>query len=277
VIKADWLKEDPISRDLPNLKMRQQTNYKLDIRQAQRLARLWSRTGSDFDRTDLLISLRAYEDTFDQSVSKLPGSPVADAAIVAGRAVSSIYAKVMNFRAQDPRVEGTGQANAGAPTEEIWAEFWNGNEIDRARLEAAISAMLYPGSEPESLRSLEAEVDTYEGYSPEGRRRLVTHFKVERNRQVVEDAKAAWFAHDPFMHCCVCKMSFLKTYGPRGHRFIEAHHRHRKVSDLEVPTIPKIQDFAPVCANCHRMLHRSENISIESLVKAIDGAKKEGW
>ena len=167
VIKSDWLAEDPVCGDLPNLRMHQATNYMLSAAHAQRLARLWSKTGVDFDRADLLLSLRAYADTFGTGVSKLPGSPVSNTAVLSGRAVSSIYAKVMNFRAQDPRNPGEGQANAGEPTREIWAEFWTGQDIDRTRLDAAIAAVMTPGAEPTTLQEIKAEAEAIEGYSVE--------------------------------------------------------------------------------------------------------------
>jgi predicted HNH restriction endonuclease len=270
VVKSEWLSSDPVCASLPNLRMRQQTNYQIEARHSQRLARLWGKTGRDFDRLDLLIALRAYDETFGKPISELAGSPVANAALLCGRAVSSIYSKVMNFRAMDSRVAGVGQANAGAPTEAVWKEFWNGSGIDRAKLERSLEGMMSPGSEPTSLRQLEAEVEAAPDYSEEGRRVLVTHYRIERNRQVVDDAKAAWFAADPLLRCSVCRMSFVETYGAVGEGFIEAHHVER-ISTREGPYVPDLADLVPICANCHRMVHRLEGVSIEQLRNTVAG------
>ena len=46
--------DDPILKDLPNLKMQAGTNYKLSRDQADRLDALWSRTGRDWSRDEAL-------------------------------------------------------------------------------------------------------------------------------------------------------------------------------------------------------------------------------
>jgi hypothetical protein len=50
VLRRDWMLDDPILKDLPNLKMQAGTNYKLSTEQAGRLDALWSRTGRDWSR-----------------------------------------------------------------------------------------------------------------------------------------------------------------------------------------------------------------------------------
>lgn len=268
LIKSKWLMEDPVCADLPNLRMRQGTNYPLDPRHSERLARLWFKSGEDFDRLDLLLALRVYVETFGGSVSTLPSSPVAQAALDTGRAVTSIYSKVMNFRALDSRVDG-GQANGGAPTAAVWSEFWTGSEIDRDRLDAAIASAIAPGSTTDSLTQLEAEAaESGPTYSPEGRRRLVTHMKIERNRRFVAESKARWFVADPMLRCRACSMSFIETYGTVGEGYIEAHHIE-PLARLDNPRSPRPEDLAPVCANCHRMLHSDAELSIEKLRTVI--------
>ncbi len=264
VVKAKWLSEDPICHDLPNFRMRQHVNYPLSITHASRLGRLWSRTGVDFDRTDLLLALRAYAETFGGVISEKAGQPVANAALLAGRSVSGMYAKVMNFRSHDPRSVGAGQSNSSELTLQVWEEFWTGDSIDRERLERELKSVLQPGSEPESLRQLEAEAREVDAYGQEGGRRLVTHFRIERDRAVVDDAKAIWRNRDPYLHCDICRMSFLRTYGEVGAGYIEAHHL-KPISELDGPVIPSRDDLLPVCANCHRMLHRNGGCSVEAL------------
>ncbi len=62
--------------------------------------------------------------------------------------------------------------------------------------------------------------------------------------------------------CEVCNLDFEKIYGEIGKGYIEAHHL-RPLSTLKgqkVSMDPEV-DFAVLCANCHRMIHKSEYIS----------------
>jgi hypothetical protein len=97
VIRREWCTSDPILRDLLNLRMQAGTNYPVTPQQARRLSALWSRTGHDWNRSESVAGLWAYAQTFGQPVSQTPGSPVAEVALLIGRAVSGVYAKVMNF------------------------------------------------------------------------------------------------------------------------------------------------------------------------------------
>jgi hypothetical protein len=125
VLRRDWMLDDPILKDLPNLKMQAGTNYKLSHEQADRLDALWSRTGRDWSRDEALAGLWAYSQTYGLAVSKLANSPVADVALRIGRAVSGVYAKVMNFRSIDPRVPGEGMSGASRADRLVWAEFFD--------------------------------------------------------------------------------------------------------------------------------------------------------
>jgi hypothetical protein len=129
VLRRDWFEEDPILNTLPNLKMQAATNYRIEQPQAYRLSALWGRTGQDWTRNEALAGLWAYGETSGKPISKLPGTPVARAALTIGRAVSGVYAKVMNFRAIDPRATGEGMSGAGAADRAVWKEFYDGEAL----------------------------------------------------------------------------------------------------------------------------------------------------
>lgn len=99
----------------------------------------------------------------------------------------------------------------------------------------------------------------------EGRRRLVTHFKSERNPALVAAAKKLFrLSHQGKLFCEVCDFNFSVTYGDRGKGYIEAHHK------VPISTAPAeigntADDLGMVCANCHRMLHRLPYVSIDEL------------
>jgi 5-methylcytosine-specific restriction endonuclease McrA len=125
VIRREWCLDDPILRELTNLRMQAGTNYPVTNEQALRLGALWTRTGRDWTRNESIAGLWAYAETYGQPVSRLPRSPVARIALLVGRAVSGVYAKVMNFRSIDPRAAGEGMSGAGETDRQVWNEFFD--------------------------------------------------------------------------------------------------------------------------------------------------------
>jgi 5-methylcytosine-specific restriction endonuclease McrA len=108
----------------------------------------------------------------------------------------------------------------------------------------------------------------------EGLARLVKHVRIERLRSpaLVKEAKKAFRARHRRLFCEACGFDFERRYGQRGRDYIEAHHRI-PISKLDRvgPTTVSRKDLALVCANCHRMLHRSPWISVEALQKLLSG------
>lgn len=92
------------------------------------------------------------------------------------------------------------------------------------------------------------------------------HLVRERNRELAEEAKRI---HG--YNCQACGFDFQARYGRRGHEFIEAHHRTpmSELPDDEDVMLSPLNDFAVVCANCHRMLHRRPSITVEDLKKSL--------
>ena len=69
------------------------------------------------------------------------------------------------------------------------------------------------------------------------------------------------------LDCYVCGFNFEAVYGERGADFIEVHHV-KPLSSLEEATeVNPNTDLVPLCANCHRMIHRRKNdvLTIEGL------------
>lgn len=77
------------------------------------------------------------------------------------------------------------------------------------------------------------------------------------------------------MNCYACGFNFEKVYGERGKEFIEVHHiKPLSTLDEEIEVNPKT-DLVPLCANCHRMIHRrkDEILSMDELKEIIDKYK----
>jgi 5-methylcytosine-specific restriction enzyme A len=89
-------------------------------------------------------------------------------------------------------------------------------------------------------------------------RRYRLHSRIERNPAAAKTAK-----QHHGLRCQVCDVSFAEKYGPLGEGFIEAHHL-RPISLLEEGkpvSYDVATDFAVLCANCHRMIHRTADPS----------------
>jgi len=90
----------------------------------------------------------------------------------------------------------------------------------------------------------------------EGKERIREHKEKERNNTLVLHAKNHWnMMSNGDIKCEVCGFSFLQQYGEIGQGFIEAHHR-KPLHEIKNEISNTIEDLAPVCANCHRILHR---------------------
>lgn len=73
--------------------------------------------------------------------------------------------------------------------------------------------------------------------------------------------------------CFVCGFNFEAVYGPRGKNFIEMHHVNpiSRLGSEGQPVNPET-DLVPVCANCHRMIHRDPNdvLSWQALKEIVE-------
>ena len=95
----------------------------------------------------------------------------------------------------------------------------------------------------------------------EGLKKSITVNYYERNTKA---RNACIKAHG--YNCTVCDFNFEKSYGARGKDYIHVHHL-KAISDIgEKYVIVPEKDLKPVCPNCHAMLHRKGNISIEELL-----------
>ena len=91
----------------------------------------------------------------------------------------------------------------------------------------------------------------------EGRKILREHLSRERNSAKLAKAlKAQRLREHGRLACEVCEFDFSSAYGNHGHGYIEAHHR-TPLSSVSEDVVTTMADLSLVCANCHRMLHRS--------------------
>jgi len=86
---------------------------------------------------------------------------------------------------------------------------------------------------------------------------LRMHKRIERNRNLVAKVKGYLGST-----CQACSLNFEEVYGSIGKGYIEAHHLI-PLSQLKGKRVAldPARDFAVLCANCHRMVHRSAYVS----------------
>lgn len=108
-------------------------------------------------------------------------------------------------------------------------------------------------SEPKLFVQADGEEDEEE-LAVEDLKTLREHKRIERNKKLANQVKRALG-----YVCSACGFDFERTYGSIGKGFIEAHHLTplHLLKGSKVALNPK-KDFAVLCSNCHRMLHRTK-------------------
>jgi 5-methylcytosine-specific restriction protein A len=115
---------------------------------------------------------------------------------------------------------------------------------------------------PKLIVSLESDTDDE---FPEGKELTRIHKSKERNSQVVIKKKEKVLRESGNLACEVCGFDFVKFYGQIGYGFAECHHII-PLSMLRDEQKTKLSDLAIVCANCHRILHKTRPLlSIQEL------------
>ena len=107
----------------------------------------------------------------------------------------------------------------------------------------------------EVVRISDDEIDAEEIAANEGRLLITRHLRRERSARLRRAKIAQVKANGTPIACEVCAFDFAVTYGALGHEYIEVHH----VLPLHAsgPARTRLEDLALLCANCHRMIHRS--------------------
>ena len=114
----------------------------------------------------------------------------------------------------------------------------------------------------------------------EGKKRIVKQKTYERSSRLRELA-INHFTVDGQIVCRGCGFNFAAVYGLHGAGYIEIHHLKPIFTygdeNVEKTLEEALRDVAPVCANCHVMIHRKRDhmLSIEELKAIIQVSKGE--
>jgi 5-methylcytosine-specific restriction protein A len=107
----------------------------------------------------------------------------------------------------------------------------------------------------------------------EGRVTTLTINTYDRSSQAREDCKNHYG-----YKCHACGFDFADTYGEIGLNYVEVHHLNQLADAGGEHLVNPIADLRPVCANCHRMLHKERPpLPIATLIERIKAqrSKKE--
>jgi predicted HNH restriction endonuclease len=101
-----------------------------------------------------------------------------------------------------------------------------------------------------------------------------SHVKTKtRSRKLINIAKQH-YSIDGKIYCSACNFNFEDFYGKTGLDYIEIHHIKPIFTyeeNIEKSINEALKNVVPVCANCHRIIHRSNDLllSIHSLKELI--------
>jgi len=185
------------------------------------------------------------------------------------RSPGSVGYKLANFAAFDPAFKGKGATNGGRGDLEVWTLF-AGDHNGVADIAKAIRGNL-PFLSSVNGAVHEWEDDEFE--APEGRVLTRAHQARERDPKLARRKKESTLRRTGQLECEACGFDFVRTYGGRGHGFIECHHI-RPLSMLRPDAKTKLTDLALLCSNCHRMIHRGKPwLSVKEITSLIHAAE----
>lgn len=177
-----------------------------------------------------------------------------------------VHMKLRNFVRFDNRYSGRGLQRGGKLEEEVWKEFAE----NRVRLHTTAQAIKENYRALPRLENQNSREDIEEIF-PEGKILSRIHRLQERNTTAVKRKKEKVINETGKLECEVCSFDFAKQYGDLGYGYAECHHT-LPLASLKGEAATKLSDLAIVCANCHRMLHRSSSwLSIAELRKIVAG------
>ncbi|MDL2079668.1 HNH endonuclease [Streptomyces sp. GXMU-J15] len=168
------------------------------------------------------------------------------------RSPDSVSRKTTDFMTNHPRYEGKA-TRCGKPTL-LMIEAFTQREAEMLQAAAAIEEGIASG-ELHLLPRQPDEVDETGATAIEGRLLVRRALARERDPKLRSLKIKQVRSRGRKLQCEVCAFDFSHTYGDLGDGYIEVHH----VTPLHVSGTreTKLDDLACLCANCHRMCHRS--------------------
>jgi 5-methylcytosine-specific restriction protein A len=177
---------------------------------------------------------------------------------------NGVSMKLGNFSSIDPNYDGVGLERGSKLELEVWNDF-----ADEPYLLSKVASAIrrdFVSIISESLPKYDVVGD--EEFK-EGRILTQLHKQRERDPKLAKRKKDKVLKDTGRLACEVCSFDFAEVYGELGFGFAECHHLI-PLSELDMEKTVRLSDLAIVCANCHRMLHRRDEVlSILELKKHL--------
>jgi 5-methylcytosine-specific restriction protein A len=186
---------------------------------------------------------------------------------------NGVAMKCGNFKRFDPLHLNRGRkglTRGNALEEVVWNEF----AADPLRISAVAEAIRKGASEastdPQGITAAESQIDPDEEFQ-EGAVLTRLHKRRERDPKASAKKKAAVLQETGRLQCEACRFDFAVAYGELGIGFAECHHR-LPLASLGSRTGTRLADLAILCANCHRMIHKTRPLmSVEEFKRVVIG------
>lgn len=97
----------------------------------------------------------------------------------------------------------------------------------------------------------------------EGNPKIAVHLRKERQPGLAAAKRARFISDHGRLFCERCKLDPVESYGTgAGTACIEVHHHHTHVAGMQANHKTSLDDLKCLCANCHRVLHRSLSLGM---------------
>ncbi len=225
-----------------------------------------STRNSKWNRDELILALDLYLKTRPRRLSESDPNVIALSKVLNSlpaarsandpsrfRNTNGVKMKCGNFMRFDPYYKDrgrTGLSRGNRLEQVVWDEF----SSDPSRLAAVADAIRRGAVEASASlpdRALEGDEEFQEG---EVLTRI--HTRRERDPRASAAKKAAVLKATGRLECEACGFDFEARYGGLGAGFAECHHR-LPLAALGRRTATRLADLAVLCANCHRMIHKT--------------------
>lgn len=272
------LAEHPKLQNLMILRLKQNTNYFVEEELAKYLKQFWNKKyfSQAIDKNQLnkdfhKAMLRIYDESkaigytpskFRQMVANEGGLRTAKK-LINSKQLSDGFAELAHLNRLDLTVEAL-------VLNQVYRILFTELELDIARERLMqLGFVIEDEEQNELLLVVEDDLEALkveEGNGIEGTKKTYLVNKYERDSM---NRKKAIEIHG--LNCYACGFNFEEVYGERGTDFIEVHHI-KPLSTLKeaIEIIPET-DLVPICANCHRMVHRRKDdvLSVDELKEII--------
>ncbi|MCG2612767.1 HNH endonuclease [Terrimonas sp. NA20] len=184
------------------------------------------------------------------------------------RNANGVTLKLSNFLALDPDYHGKGMTSLSRLDRAVFEEFYQQRQLLR-RIATEIRQISGDPELRQQLQSVEEDEQTISDTVSEGQILYKYHKVIERNPIIILKKKKQALERSGKLSCEACEFDFITFYGDLGKDFIECHHRV-PLASFQKSKNTSLDDLALVCANCHRMLHKSiDTMSVEKLRNLI--------